>query len=180
MPDSASHLNTTQNSLIASFFFFFFFFFCQKKECPTQDRVMSFHIIACVLMQEMFCPSVILQQQRFSGDWPQLKNGVAGKFQQENRHRHQSIFIWFFHVAWLSGSVDCQVSAWNVWEACSVTCGVGVRQRTRTITAEAVGSGRACPDLLERTTCRERQCPRGEEIVRVRMLLTKNIFDLLG
>ncbi|KAL8579501.1 hypothetical protein ACOMHN_025454 [Nucella lapillus] len=48
-------------------------------------------------------------------------------------------------------SVDCQVSPWSTWSACSVTCGKGSFTRTRAVTRQAENGGRRCPRRLVKT-----------------------------
>jgi hypothetical protein len=56
-------------------------------------------------------------------------------------------------------AVDCVVSDWSDWSACSNACGFGTSTRTRTITTEASCGGVACPAELEETVaCTGVQC----------------------
>jgi hypothetical protein len=55
--------------------------------------------------------------------------------------------------------VDCQVSAWNAWSACSKTCGGGTQTRTRTVTQQPANGGAACPALQEQQVCNTQACP---------------------
>ena len=55
--------------------------------------------------------------------------------------------------------VDCQVSEWTVWSACSKTCGGGTHTRTRTITQLPSTDGLQCPDLEETHECNTQECP---------------------
>lgn len=55
--------------------------------------------------------------------------------------------------------VDCEVSEWKDWQACSVSCGVGTRKRERTVTSQPGAGGLACPQLEETMSCKERACP---------------------
>jgi len=54
--------------------------------------------------------------------------------------------------------VDCQVSEWGSFSACSADCAGGERTRTRTVTVEQVGDGDACPALEETEACNEQAC----------------------
>ena len=54
--------------------------------------------------------------------------------------------------------VDCEVSTFSVWSACSKSCGVGVQTRTRTIAVETESGGKACPDLSEVQQCEGYKC----------------------
>ena len=56
-------------------------------------------------------------------------------------------------------SVNCQVSDWNPWGACSKTCGGGTMKRTRTVTTPSSGNGTACPVLEETSSCNNQECP---------------------
>ncbi|MDD9935209.1 MAG: thrombospondin type-1 domain-containing protein [Myxococcales bacterium] len=55
--------------------------------------------------------------------------------------------------------VDCVVSEWAEWSACSVACGGGTQTRTRTVTTEADNGGAACPELEDSGACNEQPCP---------------------
>ncbi|KAG6460168.1 hypothetical protein O3G_MSEX011822 [Manduca sexta] len=58
----------------------------------------------------------------------------------------------------LSQAADCQVSTWGEWTKCSVTCGVGYQERTRTILREASLTGAPCPKVLSRRRRCFRRC----------------------
>ena len=52
-------------------------------------------------------------------------------------------------------NIDCVYvePGWSQWSDCSVSCGVGVKTRTRTIARLSQGVGRPCGHLNETTTC---------------------------
>ena len=54
---------------------------------------------------------------------------------------------------------DCQVSQWNDWSNCSVSCGGGTKARARVIVQESKNGGAACPDLEEKIGCNTDKCP---------------------
>ena len=54
--------------------------------------------------------------------------------------------------------VDCVVSGWSEWSACSVACGGGTRTRTRTIITPASNGGAVCPTLEETEPCNTQSC----------------------
>ena len=51
--------------------------------------------------------------------------------------------------------IDCKVTKWTQYSACSVTCGSGRHIRTRTITRHAQNGGKLCPNLREIQYCSE-------------------------
>jgi len=53
---------------------------------------------------------------------------------------------------------DCQVSGWGAFGACSVSCGGGVRNRTRTVTNPGFNGGAACPSLVDSEACNTQCC----------------------
>ena len=56
--------------------------------------------------------------------------------------------------------VNCAVSEWSAWGACSATCGSGTQTRTRTVITQAAYGGTACPALTETQACPGLQpCP---------------------
>merc|ERR550525_1417618 len=59
---------------------------------------------------------------------------------------------------------DCVVTAWSPWSvSCSASCGQGHRNRFRSVSQEARGGGKRCPDKLERfKRCRLPSCPLDE------------------
>jgi len=58
----------------------------------------------------------------------------------------------------VSCPVDCVVSDWLQWSACSVSCGPGKRTRTRNLSEPSAG-GAACPSSSEEKDCHEKACP---------------------
>jgi len=54
--------------------------------------------------------------------------------------------------------VDCVVSDWSAWSACSAECGGGTQSRTRTIITPPQNGGTACPNLVETRACNEQAC----------------------
>lgn len=57
-----------------------------------------------------------------------------------------------------SPSVDCVLSDWSDWSACSAECGGGKQTRTRTITTAAANGGEACGALTEEQACNTQDC----------------------
>ncbi|MBU38166.1 MAG: hypothetical protein CMA59_01430, partial [Euryarchaeota archaeon] len=58
--------------------------------------------------------------------------------------------------------IDCEVSGWSVASgaSCSVSCGGGVIEETRSVTTEAAHEGEACPTEMSRDMpCNELPCP---------------------
>lgn len=54
--------------------------------------------------------------------------------------------------------LDCKVSEWSEWHACSKTCGRGRRQRSRTLVQGPTKGGLKCPNLKERQYCNTFEC----------------------
>ena len=60
-------------------------------------------------------------------------------------------------------SVDCEVSDWGDFGACSASCGGGTQTRTRTIVTQAANGGSSCPALTETLPCNTQPCPIAQE-----------------
>ena len=55
--------------------------------------------------------------------------------------------------------VNCQWSTWESWQSCSVSCGEGTQQRTRTKSVEAQNGGSECPGShYEIQNCNTNSC----------------------
>lgn len=55
--------------------------------------------------------------------------------------------------------VDCELSAWSPFSACTITCGEGTKRRTRYMVRTPLHGGVICQDLEEVTSCDEGACP---------------------
>jgi Spondin-like TSP1 domain len=55
--------------------------------------------------------------------------------------------------------VDCKVSNWTDWSACSAQCGPGTQTRTRTVVTPPAHGGTACPALADTQPCNVKPCP---------------------
>ena len=49
--------------------------------------------------------------------------------------------------------VDCEVTSWAPWSACSKTCGSGIMHRFRVIVRKPRNGGRSCGNLEENKPC---------------------------
>jgi hypothetical protein len=54
---------------------------------------------------------------------------------------------------------DCQLTSWEDWGECSVSCGGGSRQRQRHINSNVLFGGKACGHLTETEACGSAACP---------------------
>ena len=55
--------------------------------------------------------------------------------------------------------MDCELSTWGEWDACSATCGGGMQAKTRTVQTPANG-GKDCEGELEKEQeCGTDACP---------------------
>jgi len=54
--------------------------------------------------------------------------------------------------------IDCEVSQWTGWTRCSKACEKGERTRSRFVLREPYGKGKACPQLLQKSTCNSQKC----------------------
>ncbi|XP_033731850.1 thrombospondin type-1 domain-containing protein 7A-like isoform X2 [Pecten maximus] len=59
--------------------------------------------------------------------------------------------------------VDCLLSDWSPWSACSKSCGLGTKKRNRSIVQQYIGNGRPCPTILSQAMhCFSRGCYKWE------------------
>jgi hypothetical protein len=56
-------------------------------------------------------------------------------------------------------AVDCEVSLWSNWTECSVSCGAGIRQKTRAVLSTEANGGQVCPVLKQQQQCDAGPCP---------------------
>jgi hypothetical protein len=55
-------------------------------------------------------------------------------------------------------TLDCTVTEWREWGACSKTCGGGAIKLYRKISQRATAGGKDCPDLYSTRACNEQPC----------------------
>jgi hypothetical protein len=55
---------------------------------------------------------------------------------------------------------DCKVSDFGAWGECSVTCGKGIKTRSRSVITKSQGGGRICPAKDQTLSCNEGLCSR--------------------
>ena len=53
-------------------------------------------------------------------------------------------------VSTLHPPVDCLITAWSPWSACSATCGKGFRRKFRMVKRHPTPGGKKCPKKLEK------------------------------
>jgi hypothetical protein len=56
-------------------------------------------------------------------------------------------------------AIDCQVSMWGPYDACSKSCDMGFQTRMRSIVVAAAHGGRKCGDLQSVRFCNQHHCP---------------------
>ena len=57
-------------------------------------------------------------------------------------------------------AVDCEWGQWSPWDACTKTCGGGVKKRERVIKVKAYHGGEPCVGETKDTEeCQTQQCP---------------------
>ena len=69
------------------------------------------------------------------------------------------ILLLIFIISSLLSSVDCKVGDWSAWGHCNVTCGGGIKSKTREVIREAKHAGASCPALEETDECNTEECP---------------------
>jgi uncharacterized protein YukE len=55
--------------------------------------------------------------------------------------------------------VDCKLSDWSEWTACSKLCGGGEQTRTRSVLVNPANGGKSCEPLSEKRSCNTQPCP---------------------
>lgn len=63
-------------------------------------------------------------------------------------------------------AVDCDMSTWSGWSACSADCGGGVQGRTRSVLVRPKNGGEACNTPEEARACNTESCDRDCELAR--------------
>ena len=58
-----------------------------------------------------------------------------------------------------SPDIDCQVSVFDDWSVCTMTCKGGQHSRTRKVLIHPSEKGKACPVLSETQACNTQLCP---------------------
>jgi len=56
--------------------------------------------------------------------------------------------------------LDCEVSAFSGWSACSAICDGGFQERTRSILQKAMHGGDACPEVVDQRVCNSNSCSK--------------------
>eukprot|EP00933_Yihiella_yeosuensis_P042894 TRINITY_DN37562_c0_g1_i1.p1 TRINITY_DN37562_c0_g1~~TRINITY_DN37562_c0_g1_i1.p1 ORF type:complete len:898 (-),score=127.82 TRINITY_DN37562_c0_g1_i1:113-2527(-) len=70
-----------------------------------------------------------------------------------------------FCISDASGSVDCKLSDWSQWSACSHECGGGQRSSSRQVLKQARGGGKPCEATLRKVEpCNMLYCPGDEPV----------------
>jgi len=54
--------------------------------------------------------------------------------------------------------IDCQISPWTLWDACTKTCGEGDTTKTRTVVVSTQFGGKVCPTLTANKPCNPHKC----------------------
>merc|ERR1719421_1922976 len=62
--------------------------------------------------------------------------------------------------------VDCQLSQWSSWSACSKACEGGVQSRTRSVLRMPKNAGMQCDTLPESQSCNTGSCDRNCRLAR--------------
>jgi hypothetical protein len=60
------------------------------------------------------------------------------------------------HAGYALAAVDCAVSEWGAWSKCGAAGDSGAetgKRRSRTVAAETMNGGQACPSLAEDAEC---------------------------
>lgn len=60
---------------------------------------------------------------------------------------HCSISGYMVEVCHIPCPLDCKLSAWSAWSACSTSCGSGLKMRSKWLREKAFNGGRPCPRL---------------------------------
>lgn len=56
-------------------------------------------------------------------------------------------------------AIDCVLSDdWNEWSECSTKCGIGIKERRKTVLVEAENGGKACDKSVQKVACDGNRC----------------------